>query len=304
MQIGIVGLGTMGTSMARSLILGGHDVIGCDTAPQKMQRLVAEGGKSVRTLEDMVEQLTPPRVIWLMLPAGAATIQTAHRLEILLTSGDTLIDGGNSFHKDSVRRSWTFAKKGLHCLDVGFAGGQGGADGDYCLMIGGSHDVYRKLLPIFETLAPNDGHLFCGGPGAGHFARMIHNAMEYGVMQVYAEGFSMLKDSRYADEINLSSMADLWSRNGVIRSWLLEMTAAALEECDDLPQQDELIKAPADGKWIMQQAMETGTPIPILAQSLMERLNSRQPATMRNSMLRALRQKINSHCADEAKWRD
>ncbi|GAB7023926.1 phosphogluconate dehydrogenase (NAD(+)-dependent, decarboxylating) [Salidesulfovibrio brasiliensis] len=269
--------------------------MGYNRSKEKTERLVAEGGMSAYSLEELVDRLEAPRVVWLMLPAGAATIQAAHRLEGLLDPGDILVDGSNSFYKDAIRRAWDYSKKGLNSLDVGVSGGIWGLENGYCLMAGGSRSVYNSLIPVFDTLSHPDGHIYCGGPGAGHFVKMVHNGIEYGMMQAYAEGFAMLQDSRFADELNFSTLAGVWNRGSVIQSWLLEMAQAAFAKSGRLDEVDSWVEDSGEGRWTVQQAVETETPIPVLALSLMERFSSRRPDDFRNKVLAALRREFGGH---------
>lgn len=295
MRIGLVGLGKMGMNMARRLTLAGHEVVGYNRSPEKVRRLVAEGGQSAYSLEELVEKLSPPRVVWLMLPAGAATIQAAHQLEGMLEAGDTLVDGGNSFYKDAIRRAWEYSKKGLNSLDVGVSGGIWGLENGYCLMVGGSRTEYNSLIPVLDALSHQDGHMYCGGPGAGHFVKMVHNGIEYGMMQAYAEGFAMLEDSRYGKELDFSSLSHLWNQGSVIQSWLLEMAGAAFAKSGRLNEIEGWVEDSGEGRWTVQQAVETETPIPVLTLSLMERFSSRRPNDFRNRVLAALRREFGGH---------
>lgn len=295
MRIGLVGLGKMGMNMARRLTLAGHDVVGYNRSPEKVRRLVAEGGQSAYSLKELVEKLSPPRVVWLMLPAGAATIQAAHQLEGMLEAGDTLVDGGNSFYKDAIRRAWEYSRKGLNSLDVGVSGGIWGLENGYCLMVGGSRTEYNNLIPVFDALSHQDGHMYCGGPGAGHFVKMVHNGIEYGMMQAYAEGFAMLEDSRYGKELDFSSLSHLWNQGSVIQSWLLEMAQAAFAKSGRLDEIEGWVEDSGEGRWTVQQAVETETPIPVLTLSLMERFSSRRPNDFRNRVLAALRREFGGH---------
>jgi len=295
MRLGMVGLGKMGMNMARRLMLSGHEVVGHNRSPAKVERLVHEGGESAYSLEELVEKLESPRTVWLMLPAGAATIQAAHRFESLLEPGDVLIDGSNSFYKDAVRRAWEGSKKGLHCLDVGVSGGVWGLENGYCLMIGGNREQFERVEPVFKSLAQPEGYMHCGGPGAGHFVKMVHNGIEYGLMQAYAEGFAMLEDSRYGPELDYSALSHLWNRGSVIRSWLLELAEKAFADSGRLEDVKGWVEDSGEGRWTVQQAVESGTPIPVLSLALMERFSSRRENDFRNRILAALRREFGGH---------
>src|SRR6201993_1328321 len=255
MQLGMVGLGRMGANMTRRLMRGGHSLVVSDLSPDAVKQLSTEGATGSSSLEDLVKKLTPPRAVWIMVPAGGPTEATVQKLAHSMQAGDAIIDGGDSYFKDDVRRSKELAGKGIHYIDVGTSGGGWGIDRGYCMMIGGPKEIVQKLDPIFKTLAPGrgdiprtpgreklsgtaeEGYIYCGPSGSGHFVKMVHNGIEYGIMQAYAEGFDIFrnaakselpKDQQY--DLNLSDIAEVWRRGSVVSSWLLDLTAMALAE--------------------------------------------------------------------------
>ena len=320
MQIGMVGLGRMGGNMARRLMRGGHEVVAYATDPKSVQQLAGEGATGTTTLDDFVAKLTPPRTAWVMVPAGAATEQVVMDLAARMEKGDTIIDGGNSFYKDDVRRMKALKTKGIHYVDVGTSGGVWGLERGYCLMIGGETEVVRRLDPIFKTLAPGmgniprtsgwekllgtaeHGYLHCGPSGAGHFVKMVHNGIEYGLMQAYAEGFDILLNARSKDlppelhyELNIADIAELWRRGSVVGSWLLDLTALALVENPTLSNYTGIVQDSGEGRWTIMAAIEEGVPADVLSASLYARFRSRQDHTFAEKVLSAMRQKFGGH---------
>ena len=320
MQIGMVGLGRMGGNMARRLMRGGHEVVAYATDPKSVQQLASEGATGTTTLDDFVAKLRVPRTAWVMVPAGAATEQVVTDLAARMERGDTIIDGGNSFYKDDVRRMKILKGKGIHYVDVGTSGGVWGIERGYCLMIGGETDVVRRLDPIFKTLAPGmgdvprtagreklpgtaeHGYLHCGPSGAGHFVKMVHNGIEYGLMQAYAEGFDILLNARSKDlppelsyELNISDIAEVWRRGSVVGSWLLDLTALALVENPTLSNYTGVVQDSGEGRWTIMAAIEEGVPADVLSASLYARFRSRQEHTFAEKVLSAMRQKFGGH---------
>ncbi len=321
MQIGIVGLGRMGGNMARRLMRGGHEVVGFATDAKAVQELAKDGGAGTTSLDDFVKKLRAPRVAWVMVPAGAVTEQVVNDIAARMERGDMIIDGGNSMFKDDVRRAKALAPRGIHYCDVGTSGGVWGLERGYCLMVGGEPEVIERLAPIFTTLAPGrgnigrtpgrekvsggtaeEGWLHCGPVGAGHFVKMIHNGIEYGLMQAYAEGFDILKnatspslpaDERY--DFNLRDIAELWRRGSVVSSWLLDLTAQALVEHPTLDKYTGVVQDSGEGRWTVQQAVDTGVPADVLAASLFVRFRSRQEHTFAEKVLSAMREKFGGH---------
>jgi 6-phosphogluconate dehydrogenase len=319
MQLGMVGLGRMGANMARRLIKGGHEIVGYATDPAGVKAIGSDGGTGTTSLDDFVKALRPPRVAWVMVPAGAATEQVVTDLAKRMAPGDTIIDGGNSFYKDDVRRMKMLRPQQIHYVDVGTSGGVWGLERGYCLMIGGERDVVERLTPILKTLAPGagsvqrtpgregttsaeQGYLYCGPSGAGHFVKMIHNGIEYGLMQAYAEGLDILKnatskalepDLRY--ELPISDIAEVWRRGSVVSSWLLDLTAQALAEDPDLSNYVGVVADSGEGRWTVMAAVEEGVPADVLSSALYVRFRSRQEHTFAEKVLSAMRQKFGGH---------
>jgi 6-phosphogluconate dehydrogenase len=320
MQIGIVGLGRMGANIARRLMRSGHTCVVHDRDAAPGRQLAAEGATAVASFGDLVEALGGPRVVWLMLPAGEATEAAIAELSGLLEAGDTLIDGGNTFWKDDVRRARELKARGLHYLDVGTSGGVWGLERGYCLMIGGDKAVVDRLDPIFAALAPGkgdipatsvrrgrdprpeQGYLHAGPSGAGHFVKMIHNGIEYGMMQAIAEGFDILKNAgsqRLPPELRLAvdvaDVAEVWRRGSVITSWLLDLTAAALAEDAALAGYSGHVEDSGEGRWTVQAAIEEAVPAEVLTAALYARFRSRQDHTFAEKVLSAMRKGFGGH---------
>jgi 6-phosphogluconate dehydrogenase len=320
MQLGMVGLGRMGANMTRRLMRGGHQLVVSDLSPDSVKHLAGEGATGSSSLEDLIAKLTPPRAIWIMVPAGDATEKTVQKLSESLQSGDAIIDGGNSYFKDDVRRAKQLKGKGIHYIDVGTSGGVWGLDRGYCMMIGGPTEAVRRLDPIFKTLAPGtgdisrtpgrenlegtaeEGYIHCGPSGSGHFVKMVHNGIEYGMMQAYAEGFDIFKnatskelpeDIRY--DLNLPDIAEVWRRGSVVSSWLLDLTAMALTENPTLSEYEGFVQDSGEGRWTIQAALEEAVPADVLTAALFVRFRSRQQHTFAEKMLSAMRQKFGGH---------
>ncbi|HYD40654.1 MAG TPA: decarboxylating 6-phosphogluconate dehydrogenase [Anaeromyxobacter sp.] len=319
MDIGMIGLGRMGGNMARRLLGGGHRVVGWATDEAGIARLNADGGVGVRSLDELVAKLPAPRAVWVMVPAGAATEETIRALAEKLSPGDTVIDGGNSYFKDDVRRAKLLAAKGITFLDAGTSGGVFGLERGYCLMVGGDAAAFARLEPVFRTLAPGkaaapatpgrrpggsaeEGYLHCGPSGAGHFVKMIHNGIEYGLMQAFAEGFDIMRgaggaevpeEHRYA--LELCEIAELWRRGSVVSSWLLDLTANALAKDPGLETFSGAVADSGEGRWTIQTAVEEAVPAPVLAASLFARFRSRQESTFGDKLLSAMRREFGGH---------
>ena len=325
MQLGMVGLGRMGGNMVRRLLRGGHQCVVYTRNPASVQQLVSEGATGASSLEEFVSKLTKPRAAWVMVPAGDPTEQMVTTLARLMEAGDTIIDGGNSFYKDDVRRSKAVGQKGVHYVDVGTSGGIWGLERGYCMMIGGEEDVVKRLDPIFKTLAPGlggiprtpgreklggtaeEGYLYCGPSGAGHFVKMVHNGIEYGLMQAYAEGFDIFRnatskelDQDYRYNLNLADIAEVWRRGSVVASWLLDLTAMALAEDSTLSQYTGYVHDSGEGRWTIMTAIEEGVPADVLSASLYARFRSRQEHTFGEKLLSAMRQKFGGHVEQAA----
>jgi 6-phosphogluconate dehydrogenase len=320
MQLGMVGLGRMGANMTRRLMRGGHQLVVSDLSPDSVKQLAGEGAVGSSSLQDLIGKLKPPRAVWIMVPAGGPTEQTVQNLAQHLQPGDAIIDGGNSYFKDDVRRSQELTGKGIHYVDVGTSGGVWGLDRGYCMMIGGPKEAVQRLDPIFKTLAPGkgdisrtpgreklggtaeDGYLHCGPSGAGHFVKMVHNGIEYGMMQAYAEGFDIFKNAMSKElpeairyDLNLPDIAEVWRRGSVVSSWLLDLTAMALAENPTLSEYEGFVHDSGEGRWTIQAAIEEAVPADVLSAALYVRFRSRQQHTFAEKMLSAMRQKFGGH---------
>ena len=325
MQLGMVGLGKMGANMTRRLMRGGHQLVVSDLSADAVKQLAGEGAGGSSSLEDLVGKLKPPRAAWVMVPAGGPTEQTVQKLAQYMQAGDAIIDGGNSYFKDDVRRAGQLKGKGIHYVDVGTSGGVWGLDRGYCMMIGGPKEAVQRLDPIFKTLAPGigdiartpgrekldgssqkssaeEGYIHCGPSGSGHFVKMVHNGIEYGIMQAYAEGFDIFKnatskelpeDIRY--DLNLPDIAEVWRRGSVVSSWLLDLTAMALIENPTLSEYEGYVQDSGEGRWTIQAALEEAVPADVLTAALYVRFRSRQQHTFAEKMLSAMRQKFGGH---------
>jgi 6-phosphogluconate dehydrogenase len=320
MQLGMVGLGRMGSNMVRRLLRGGHQCVVTDLDPKNVDTLAKEGAAGSTSLDDFVAKLTKPRAAWIMVPAGDPTEQTVTALAQRFEAGDTIIDGGNSYYKDDVRRSLKLKERGIHYIDVGTSGGVWGLERGYCMMIGGPQEAFDRLDPIFKTLAPGvgsiprtpgreklggtseEGYIYCGPSGAGHFVKMVHNGIEYGLMQAYAEGFDIFrnatsdqleKDFRY--DLNLTDIAEVWRRGSVVSSWLLDLTAMALAENPTLSEYTGIVQDSGEGRWTVTAALEEAVPADVLTAALYTRFRSRQEHTFAEKLLSAMRQKFGGH---------
>lgn len=295
MRLAMVGLGRMGMNMARRLLRGGHEVVAFNRSPDKTDLMGEEGAIGAYSLPQVVEKLASPRVVWMMLPAGEIIDEHLDQLRELLEPGDIVIDGANTYYKDDMRRSRSLAERGIHFLDAGVSGGIWGLKIGYCLMIGGEEAIYGKLSSVFKTLAPAEGFLYCGSAGAGHFVKMVHNGIEYGMMQAYGEGFQLLEASPYAATLNYGDIAHLWNRGSVVRSWLLELAEDAFREDPKLDEITGYVEDSGEGRWTVQQAVETGVPVPVMALSLFQRFRSRQRDPFADRVLAALRREFGGH---------
>jgi len=320
MQLGMIGLGRMGANMVRRLMQGGHECFVFDLNPENIKQLAAEGATGAGSLENLVDSLSPPRAVWVMVPAGNPTETTVNGLSKSMSPGDLIIDGGNSHFKDDVRRARSLGERGIHYLDVGTSGGIWGAERGYCIMVGGDRESFDRLTPIFKTLAPGrgdiprtpgreavggtaeEGYMHCGPSGSGHFVKMIHNGIEYGLMEAYAEGFDILRNAdsqelpeEYRYELNLADISELWRRGSVVGSWLLDLTAMALIENPQLSNYSGFVQDSGEGRWTIQAAIEEAVPVDVLAVSLFTRFRSRQQSTYGEKVLSAMRQKFGGH---------
>src|SRR5258708_7517268 len=320
MRLGMVGLGRMGANMARRLMRGGHEVVVTDLSLDAVKGMAAEGAIPSSSLDDFCSELGSPRIAWLMVPAGAPTESRAQAIAQQMKAGDILIDGGNSYFKDDIRRSQMFRDKGIHYVDVGTSGGVWGLERGYCMMLGGPKDTVAQLDPIFKTLAPGrgdiprtpgrekmpgtaeDGYIYCGPAGAGHFVKMVHNGIEYGLMQAYAEGFDIFRNAtskglaeEYRYDLNLADIAEVWRRGSVVASWLLDLTAMALAENPTLAEYSGFVQDSGEGRWTIQAAIDEAVPADVLSAALYVRFRSRQEHTFAEKMLSAMRQKFGGH---------
>jgi 6-phosphogluconate dehydrogenase len=332
MQLGMIGLGRMGANMVRRLMKGGHECVAFDMSPASVQALAKEGAAGAGSLDDFISKLKQPRAIWLMVPA-AVVDSTLAQLIAKLAKDDIVIDGGNSYYIDDIRRAGELKPKNIHYVDVGTSGGVWGLERGYCMMIGGENAVVERLDPIFKTLAPGignidrtpgrenmkgtseQGYLHCGPSGAGHFVKMVHNGIEYGVMAAYAEGLNILNHANvgktkqvedaettplrypehYMYDLNLPDVAEVWRRGSVIASWLLDLTAIALVKSPKLTDFSGRVSDSGEGRWTIQAAIEEGTPAPVLTAALYERFTSRGEADFANKLLSAMRFEFGGH---------
>jgi len=294
MQIGFVGLGRMGLNMVTRLLQGGHTVVAYDRSADAIARAEAAGAKGVTTLEGLIEALAAPRAVWVMVPSGDPTESTVSALGRLLSAGDTIVDGGNTNFHDDVRRAQVLATRQVEYVDAGTSGGIWGLQEGYCLMVGGKADVCTRLEPIFLTLAPKDGYLRVGGHGAGHYVKMIHNGIEYGLMQAYAEGFEILHASEY--DLDLAAIAENWMHGSVVRSWLLELLGLAYKgQGQDLEHLKGWVADSGEGRWTVQEAIDRDVPAPIITLALQTRFRSRQDDSYGAKVLAALRNEFGGH---------
>jgi 6-phosphogluconate dehydrogenase len=296
MELGMIGLGRMGGNMARRLLNGGHRVVVYDPVPEVVQALVEQGAVGTTSIAELTSRLGAPRAVWLMIPAGETTEKTIAEVATYLSAGDCLIDGGNSYYKDSIRRSAVLAEKNLFFLDVGTSGGIWGLERGYCLMIGGELTAFQRLEPMFQILAPapDKGYGYVGPSGAGHFVKMVHNGVEYGLMEAYAEGFELMQAKQEFD-LDLEKVAGIWRDGSVVRSWLLDLVAAALGEDAELEGVQAYVEDSGEGRWAAQESVELAVPAPVIVQSLQARFRSRQEQPFGAKLLAALRKQFGGH---------
>ena len=320
MQLGVIGLGRMGGNIARRLKKAGHEIVVYDVDSKTVDKLASEGMVAASSLDDVVAKLTAPRSIWVMLPAGKITEDTIVQLSGHMDEGDTVIDGGNSFYKDDIRRAKTLREKKLHYVDVGTSGGVWGLERGYCMMIGGDDEAVERIDPILKALAPGigtidrtpgredkdpraeEGYLHCGPAGSGHFVKMVHNGIEYGIMQAYAEGFDIMKNKNKTDlpederfDLKLGDIAEVWRRGSVVASWLLDLTAISLAKSETLEEFSGSVSDSGEGRWTIQAAIEEAVPCEVLSASLYARFRSRQDHTYGEKILSAMRFQFGGH---------
>ena len=295
MKLAMIGLGRMGMNMAKRLLKGGHEVVAFNRSSGKTDQLVKDGAIGAYSLSEAAEKLSQPRIVWIMLPAGQAVDDHIQELEGFLSPGDIVVDGGNTYYKDDIRRAKHLEDKNIWYMDVGVSGGIWGLRIGYCLMIGGDKETYQLLEPIFKALAPEEGYLYCGPTGAGHFVKMVHNGIEYGMMQAYGEGFEILEASDYATSFNYADIAHLWNQGSVVRSWLLELAEDAFRKDEKLSDIKGYVEDSGEGRWTIQQALETGVPAQVITLSLLRRFRSRQDNPFSDRVIAALRREFGGH---------
>jgi 6-phosphogluconate dehydrogenase len=302
MELGIIGLGRMGANMAERLLKGGHRVVGYARRPESVESVVQKGADGVHSLEELVTKLSSPRAIWLMIPAGKPVDLTIEALIPLVDPEDLIIDGGNSFYKDTMRRAEMLKEKSIHYVDAGTSGGIWGISEGYSLMVGGEKEVVEHLRPVFETLAPapDKGWNYVGSSGAGHFVKMIHNGIEYGLMQAYAEGFALLK-KKEEFKLDLHQIAEVWRYGSVIRSWLLDLASDALKENPELEGIESYVSESGEGRWTVNESIEQNLAAPVITLSLLQRFLSQEKESFSNKLLAVLRLKFGGHEIKEKK---
>jgi 6-phosphogluconate dehydrogenase len=296
MEIGMIGLGRMGAAMAKRLLAAGHTVVAYDQDRAAVERSIADGAVGAVSLDALVSRLNVPRTVWVMVPAGDAVNDTIERLTRLLKADDTLIDGGNSNFRDTLQRAFSVQKSGVHFVDVGTSGGIWGLKEGYCLMIGGDAAVVKRIQPLFESLAPaqDRGWAHVGPVGAGHFTKMVHNGIEYGLMQSYSEGFALLEKNKDF-RLDLPKIAEIWRHGSVVRSWLLDLTAQALAENPTLEGIGPSVADSGEGRWMVAEAIAADVPCPVITLSLLERIRSRVQDSFGNRILAVMRNKFGGH---------
>ncbi len=293
MDIGFMGLGRMGENMVRRLVRGGHRVVAWNRSRPKIDEVAGEGAVAAYTVADMVKGLQPRRVIWLMVPAGAPVDTLIDELLPQLDKGDILIDGGNTNFRDTIRRYNMLKEKGIDFLDIGTSGGIWGLKVGYCMMIGGDEEAFHYVEPLIKTLAPEDGYIYAGPSGAGHFTKMVHNGIEYGMLQAYGEGFEIIKKSQY--NVDLHKLSVTWNHGSVVRSWLLELAERAFADGDALEGIRGYVEDSGEGRWTVQEAINESVPAPVITLSLLARFNSRQDESYSAKVIAALRNQFGGH---------
>ncbi len=298
MELGFVGLGRMGKNMVLRLLRGGHRVIAYNRSPGPVQEVAEAGAVGASSLEDLVSRIRAPRAVWIMVPAGDVTEQMIGKVADLLSPDDVVIDGGNSNFKDSVRRASELAGRGLRFLDAGTSGGIWGLKVGYCLMVGGDRAAYEQLVPALQTLAPPGGYLYTGGAGSGHYTKMVHNGIEYAMMEGYAEGFELLRVSGY--DLDLRAIAHLWNQGSVVRSWLLELAESAFEKDPDLSSIRGYVEDSGEGRWTVKESIDRAVAAPAIALSVFARFQSRKPDAFSMKVLAALRNEFGGHAVKKS----
>jgi 6-phosphogluconate dehydrogenase len=299
MRLAMIGLGRMGGNMSERLMNGGHEVVVFDRTPATAQKYVSKGATAATTISDVPSKLTAPRIVWIMVPAGKPVDETIAALLPGLSKGDVIIDGGNSNYHESMRRASDLQAKGIHFVDSGTSGGIWGLANGYCLMIGASPEAFKLCEPIFKTLAPADGYAHMGPPGAGHYVKMIHNGIEYGMLQAYAEGYEILHASRDF-KLDLHRIAAVWNRGSVVRSWLNELAEVAFSKDVDLKDLRGYVEDSGEGRWTVQEAIDLDVPAPVITLSLLTRLRSRQTDSFSAKVIAALRNEFGGHAVKKS----
>ncbi|MGD0254804.1 MAG: phosphogluconate dehydrogenase (NAD(+)-dependent, decarboxylating) [Acidimicrobiales bacterium] len=294
MKIGMVGLGKMGANMTQRLIDKGHEVVAFDVSAEARESVAAKGAHTASSLRDMITKLDPPRVAWVMVPAGDPTTDTIATLKGLMGSGDVVVDGGNSNYRDARPSAGSLAENGIGFVDAGTSGGVWGLSEGYCLMVGGTNEAVATCEPLFVALAPEGGYAHVGPVGAGHFVKMVHNGIEYGLMQAYAEGFELMEHAHEL-ELDLHQIASIWRYGSVVRSWLLELTERALAPDSGFEKIEGFVVDSGEGRWTVQEALERSVPVPVISASVYQRFASREPDAFSNRLLAALRNQFGGH---------
>ena len=299
MKLGLIGLGKMGGFMTERLLNDKHEVVVFDLNSDTVNNSVKKGAIGSKSIEELVSKLEKPRIVWIMVPSGKPVDETIDKLTKVMENGDIIIDGGNSHYKDSVVRGKALAEKGFNFLDAGISGGIWGLKIGYCTMVGGDEKIFKHCEPIFKTLAPPNGYKYIGKSGAGHFVKMVHNGIEYGLMEAYAEGFEIMHASDY--NVDLAGVANLWGQGSVVRSWLLELLADALKPDKDLSAIKDYVADSGEGRWTVDEAIDRNIPAPVITQSLLVRLRSRQEESYGAKILAALRNEFGGHAVKKEK---
>ena len=300
MKLGMIGLGRMGGNMAQRLLLGGHQLVVYDVNAQAIENSRSQGAIGASSIKEVVDNLVSPKIVWIMLPNGKPTDDVLDGLIAYLNPGDVLIDGGNTNYKDTQMRSSKLSGYGIHLIDVGISGGIWGLSDGYSLMVGGDEDIFIHIEPILKTLAPapNLGYMYAGLSGAGHFVKMVHNGVEYGLMQAYAEGFELLR-SKDEFDFNISQIAHTWRYGSVVRSWLLDLVSRALDEDASLENVSSYVEDSGEGRWTVQESVDLGVPIPVITAALQQRFRSRQEQPFSGRLIAALRYQFGGHAIQE-----
>ncbi|MQG82223.1 MAG: decarboxylating 6-phosphogluconate dehydrogenase [SAR202 cluster bacterium] len=301
MELGMVGLGRMGGNMAQRLLTGGHHIVAFDPQPLAVKAAEGNGADGASSLDELVSKLTAPKAVWVMVPDGAPTESTIKSLAELLSDGDMILDGGNSNFNDSIRRSKELAESGIEFMDVGTSGGVWGLTEGYSMMVGGSDEAFARIEPLIQTLAPSptSGYGHVGPAGAGHYVKMVHNGIEYGLMQAYAEGFELM-NAREDMALDMAQIAEIWREGSVVRSWLLDLTAAAFQEDGDLSGLAAYVDDSGEGRWTVQESVDLAVPIPVITAALQARFRSRQDQPFGAKILSAMRNQFGGHAVRKA----